>query len=202
MNLDWLAGFEPWMEQRGCPRRTGTDHEWNISKRHHNVTYDQAMDCVHQFNHSDHMRSLKPYKDSVEYMTKLAKEGFKFIAVTSMSDDSTAKLNRAYNLRELYGDIFLELHCLKVGESKQQILSDNWGGSGYMWLEDHFKNAEAGHEVGLNPILVSTTHNEHYTTDLFPRVDAEQPWKEIYKLAQSHYQPINMTRTRSVSLAS
>ena len=185
--LDWLGSFEPWMDQRGCPRRSGTDHEWNIAKRHHNLTYEKAMACVAEFNHSDEIRNLQPYADSVKYIRELASEGFEFIAVSSLSDHGTAALNRAYNLREVFGEVFTEVHCLQVGESKQQILSDKWGGTGYFWIEDHFKNAEAGHEVGLTPFLIDTDHNRHFSTDLFPRISEFTPWSEIYTLAQSHY---------------
>jgi len=185
--LDWLGGFEPWMVQRGCPRRSGSDHEWNIAKRHHNVTYEQAMECVHAFNHGDGIRNLEPVADSVKYVKKLAEEGFDFIAVTSLSDQPIAAKNRAHNLREIFGDVFSELHCLKVGESKQNILSEKWGDSGYFWIEDHFKNAEAGYEVGLKPFLIDTTHNRHFETDLFPRVSENTPWEEIYNEAIRYY---------------
>jgi len=186
--LQWLESFEPWMTQRGCPRRSNSDHEWNIAKRHHNITYEQAMACVHEFNHSDEVRHLKPYGDSVKYIRKLANKGFEFIAVTSLSDNSTAGMNRCWNLREIFGNVFTEVHCLKVGESKQQILSDKWGGTGYLWIEDHFKNAEAGYEVGLSPLLVDTAHNREFETKLFPRISEHKPWEEIYTLAMTHYQ--------------
>lgn len=185
--LNWGGAFEQWMTDHGHPRIPGTEDEYSIEKRHEGVTYDMAQQMIEDFNTSKALRYLAPYKDSEEYVAKLVEEGFRFIAVTAVSDDPVAEINRRYNLMNRFGDIFDEIHCTPLGESKQGVLRKGWGGSGLLWIEDHFKNAEAGYEEGLRPIVVDTPYNRAYQTTLFPRVDAEQPWKEIYQIVQDLY---------------
>jgi beta-phosphoglucomutase-like phosphatase (HAD superfamily) len=185
--LDWNAGFCNWMDKQGFPFIPGTEHEYAIEKRHENVTFTQARKLIEEFNTSDELRTLQPNKDSQEFVAKLVDEGFRFIAVTAVSDDPVAGINRRYNLEQVFGDIFDEIHCTPLGESKQVILRENWGGTGLIWIEDHFKNAEAGYEEGLRSVLVDTPYNRHFMTDLFPRVDAEKPWADIYKIVHDLY---------------
>lgn len=185
--LNWNDSFCAWMEKQGFPFIPGTEREYSIEKRHENVTFTQARELIEEFNTSDELRNLNPNKDALEYVTLLAKEGFRFIAVTAVSDDPVAKINRNHNLLEVFGDVFDEVHCTPLGESKQMILRENWGGTGLFWIEDHFKNAEAGYEEGLRSVVVDTPYNSHYKTELFPRVDAEKPWENIHKLVHDLY---------------
>ena len=62
-----------------------------------------------------------------------------------------------------------------------------WADSKYFWIEDHMRQAEAGHEAGLRTILIKHPYNKHYYTDLFPIVSYETPWKEIYSIITAEY---------------
>jgi beta-phosphoglucomutase-like phosphatase (HAD superfamily) len=62
-----------------------------------------------------------------------------------------------------------------------------WLDTGYFWIEDHVNQAEAGHKAGLKAVLIKHPYNSHYTTDLFPSVSNNTPWKEIYNMVQKEY---------------
>lgn len=190
--LNWSKGFEQHMVELGHRREPGTDDQYSLARRF-GISEKTIMGIVKKFNKSKHVRELEPYKDSVRWVQRLHDEGFEFHVITSLSDDFNAKARRYENLQEVFGQgVFklCNLTCLSTGADKQEVLEEAWGDDGYFWIEDHFRNAEAGYEVGLRPILIDTSYNRHYQTDLFPRVDEHRPWQEIYTTITDHYAKI------------
>lgn len=184
--INWNDAFTSFMESKGHPRLPGTDSEYSISLRH-NISTHEAMAYVKEFNESSAIENIKPFADSVEYVNKLADLGFRFIVVTSISSHPNAKKYRTKNLKGIFGDVFNDIHCIEQGASKANILL-NWADTGYFWIEDHMRQAEAGHEVGLKTILINHPYNHHYITDLFPKVSYQSPWKEIFGIVCNHYE--------------
>jgi len=183
--VNWNDGFDKFMLEQGYPRIPWTDHEYSIAVRH-GITHQQAQKFVAEFNESSRIANLGPFADSVEYVKKLADEGFRFIVVTSISDAPQANFYRTQNLISIFGDIFDEIVCLEMGISKAHELQ-RWAGTGYFWIEDHMRQAEAGYEVGLRTILINHPYNAHYGTDLFPKVSYKSPWQEIYAMVHNVY---------------
>lgn len=183
--LNWNAGFERYMHDKGFPKIPNTDHEYSISTRH-GVSVHQGYECVKEFNESRYIANLEPFADSVDYVLRLASKGFKFIVVTSISDHADSLEYRTENLKNIFGDVFLEINCIAMGSSKATTLS-RWADSGYFWIEDHMRQAEAGHEAGLRTVLIDHPYNAHYQTDLFPRVSYNTPWKEIHEMVCKAY---------------
>lgn len=183
--VNWDKGFNDFATSRGLTFNPEKADEYNVALRY-NISHEHGQELVTEFNTSDHISRLEPMADSVKYVKQLSELGFKFIVVTSISDDPSAKVNRAINLKNLFGDVFTELHCLQMGSSKYDALA-RWGGSGYFWIEDHMRQAESGYEQGLRPILITHPYNQHYSTDLFPRVSKYRPWEEIFKIICDSY---------------
>ena len=183
--VNWSNGFDKFMSNLGHELIPGTDHHYSMSARY-DITDAQAYELINEYNRSPCIASLGPYEDSVEYVKKLADDGFKFVCITSLSSDSSAAKYRKKNLEELFGDIFIELICLETGSSKKSALFP-WKDSNFFWIEDHIKNAEAGYQLGLKSILIQQGHNGHYDTDHFPIVGPENPWKEIYSMVRKDY---------------
>jgi FMN phosphatase YigB (HAD superfamily) len=184
--VDWNSEFNEFMCELGFPQLPNTDSEYSLAVRH-GIDADFAHSLVREFNESSRIAKLKPFADSVEYVTKLADLGFKFIVVTSISDAPQAHYFRSRNLKNIFGNVFKEIHCIEMGASKANILSSNWLDTGYFWIEDHMRQAEAGHEAGLKTVLINHPYNSHYTTDLFPTVSYTSPWKEIYEMVCKEY---------------
>lgn len=183
--LKWEDGFDAFMKSRGLIRRAGTEADYSMALRY-GITMRQTQEFIKEYNESSAMSCLEPFADSVEYVAKLAADGFRFTAVTSMSDNPEAKVYRTQNLKSLFGDVFDEVVCLEMGASKANVLM-RWADSGLFWIEDHMRQAEAGHEAGLRTVLINHPYNTHYKTDLFPTVSYITPWAEIYKLVCNTY---------------
>lgn len=183
--LKWEEAFDAFITSKGFPRIPNTEAEYSMAARY-GITMKQALEYIKEYNESSAIANIEPFADSVEYVTKLANDGFRFIAVTSLSDHPDAKKYRTQNLKNLFGDIFDDVVCLEMGASKSHVLT-KWVDTGYFWIEDHMRQAEAGHEVGLKTILINHPYNSHYNTDLFPKVSYETPWKEIYEIITKEY---------------
>ncbi len=183
--LKWEDGFHRFVESKGHSRQPGTESEYSMSLRY-GITSKTAQDYIKEYNESAAIASLEPFADSTEFVSKLAQDGFRFIAVTSLSDHPDAHMHRTANLKSLFGDVFDEVVCLEIGASKAHVLM-RWADSGYFWIEDHMRQAEAGHEAGLRTILIKHPYNRHYYTDLFPIVSFDTPWKEIYDIITTEY---------------
>ena len=183
--VNWNAGFCKYMAFLGVPQLPGTDSDYAISIRH-GITSTQAIGFIKEFNEGRRIADLEPLSDSVEYVSKLADKGFRFIVVTSISDAPMAHHYRTKNLNGIFGDVFDEINCIEMGLSKAAILQ-RWAGTGYFWIEDHMRQAEAGHEAGLKTILINHPYNSHYKTDLFPTVSNITPWREIHDMVCKEY---------------
>lgn len=184
--LNWNSEFDRFMADMGFPRLPNTQSDYGISTRH-GISHRQADEFVREFNESRRIADLKPFADSVENVAILANLGFRFIVVTSLSDHPDSQEYRARNLKDVFGDVFSGIHCLELGANKATALL-SWEESGFFWIEDHMRQAEAGHEAGLRPILINHPYNHHYSTDLFPKVSFETPWAEIVKIVRNDYQ--------------
>lgn len=183
--INWNDGFDSFMKEQGYTPISNTDDQYNLAIRY-NVEETKIDSYVREFNNNSYIEYLEPLADSVKYVKKFTKLGFRFIIITSIGNSLKAKFYRTKNLNNIFGDIFDEIHCIKIGSSKSYELS-KWAGTGYFWIEDHMRHAEAGYEVGLKPILIDHPYNRHYNTDLFPRVNNTTPWKEIYDIIIKEY---------------
>jgi len=185
----WFGGFEKFMADKGHKLIPGTDQHYSMSARY-DINDDQAYQLINEYNESPYIADLEPYEDAAEYVKKLAGHGFKFVCITSLSANPTAKKHRKENLEKLFGNMFIELICLETGSSKRNALFP-WEGSDLFWIEDHIKNAEAGYQMGLRTVLIQQDHNDHYETEHFAIVGPKHPWKEIYEMVCKEYNLIS-----------
>lgn len=183
--VTWLDGFEKFMDNKGYRVTPNTEHQYAMADRY-SITVSRSFDLVREYNESSFIAQLPPFLDSIEYIPKLVEHGFKFICVSSLSSNPQAGLYRKKNLENLFGDNFLDVICLEMGSFKGPAL-EQWKDSGLFWIEDHIKNAEAGHSLGLKTVLIQHDHNQHYETEDFPIVGPTDPWKEIYELICKEY---------------
>ena len=186
--LDWEKSFFEYMANMGFTPVPGTDDEYRQAIKY-GLTEKEIRKILRMFNTSTEIKHLSPYKDAQEYIPKLHEEGFRFVAISSISEHPNTQAYRCENLLDVFGDVFktCDVTCLPTGSEKHRILEQNWLGTGYFWIEDYFGNAEAGYEVGLRPILVDSVYTRHYSTDLFPRTSLDHPWKDIYDIITEFY---------------
>ena len=183
--VNWNKAFDQFMTGNGHPMLPGGETVYNLADRH-GITSAETQRYLREFNDSDRIASLEAFADAKEFVAKLHDDGFKFIVVTSLSKQPSAHTYRTLNLTQIFGDVFNEINCIEINTSKSFVLQ-RWANTGYFWIEDHMRQAEAGYEVGLKPVLISHPYNSHYSTDLFPKVTHETPWADIYKLIEQEY---------------
>jgi FMN phosphatase YigB (HAD superfamily) len=183
--LDWNSPFEAFMSESGYLKKPNTDHDYSIAVRY-NISKETAKECIVEFNKSPQIKTLQPFADSEEYIKKLSDNGFKFIAITSVGQCTQIYQNREHNLKNLFGDVFNEIHCLDMNACKFDTLT-KWSNKEYFWIEDHKTNAESGKLAGLKSILINHPYNLEYTSNLFTSVSDTTPWKEIYDIVCEEY---------------
>lgn len=183
--INWVDGFDKWMNTQGYYMKPGTEAEYSMAVTY-GITKDQAYEAVHEFNNSPAIAELGALRDAIEYVQRLNKvHGYKFHAITSLSDNPMAKKYRTQNLISLFGEgVFTEVTCLAMGARKTHVLSQ-YKDSGLFWLEDHPDNADDGHALGLRSVLVEHEHNADHECP-YPVVER---WEEIYSLIVNQTSP-------------
>ena len=174
--FNWEYAFGLWMEEHGFKEVDGAKLLYDIGARY-NIDRDQSKKLIKIFNESAAIGFLPPLRDAVEYVTRLADEGWTFICITSLSTNKYAQKLRSRNLEKLFGkNVFTEVTCLATGANKDAALA-KYAGSGMWWIEDKGENAHAGANVGLRPLVVE--HGFNMNDDSVRRV---KNWKEIYEI--------------------
>jgi hypothetical protein len=175
--LNWEYAFDIFMQEHGFTKVEGCKCVCMISAQRYGIDLVQGRKLIKIFNESASIGFLPPLRDAVEYVTRMADEGWRFIAITSLSTNRFAQKLRKRNLEKLFGkDTFIEVTCLATGADKDDALA-KYAGSGMYWVEDKPVNALAGAKVGLKPILME--HGFNMNNKDFPLA---KNWKEIYEI--------------------
>ena len=176
--LDWCFAFDVWMREQGYVRLPNTDQYFEQAKRY-GIPETEALEQVHRFNETGVLGFIPAYKDSVEYVTRFAREGWRFDVITMIGKDKFAHKLRQANLRHLFGDVFDFIYCAgDFTKPKREILKERYEGKDYIWVEDRIDHALQGAEIGLKTYVMDWPYNRSETT--LPRVSN---WKELYDAA-------------------
>ena len=176
---DWEWAFNVHMQENGFEEIEDSKLHYDMAVRY-GISREQVVKLIRNFNASAAIGFLPAQRDAVYYIKKLhEKHGYKFHCITSVSADENAQKLRVMNIHKLFGETTFErIVCLDTGAPKDDILEE-YKDTGLYWIEDHIKNAEAGHKVGLKPLLMEHGHNLEYEHPEIPRV---KNWQEIYQL--------------------
>ncbi len=181
MLLDWEFAFSIWMEEHGFAKRDGHQFEYDIGVRY-GIDREQSFKLIKMFNESAAIGFLPPLRDAMYYVKRLHEEhGYVFHCITSLSTDVNAGRLREMNLRKLFGKTaFTGVTCLATGAPKDSALTP-YTDSQLWWVEDKPENADLGHRMGLQSILMEHGHNMHHECP-YPVV---KNWREIYEIITS-----------------
>lgn len=174
--LNWEWAFRIWMEEHGYVEKRNDTYEMHMR---YGVEKSVIKEKIRIFNESAAIGFLPPLRDAVEYVTKLAEEGWRFHVITSLSTERFAVKLRERNLEKLFGPVFDEIVCLETGADKDDAL-DKYRGSNLVWIEDKVENAVAGRNAGLDSILIEHGHNMNNTE--FPLM---RNWEDVYHYVTS-----------------
>jgi hypothetical protein len=176
--LNWEYAFDVWMETHGFKQLPGGELNYDIGKRY-GIDRPQAKKLIKIFNESAAIGFLPPLRDAMYYVKRLHEEfGYVFHCITSLSLDPSAQKLREMNLKKLFGDTaFEKVICLDTGADKDEALLP-YKDTGCWWIEDKYVNAELGHSLGLNSLIMEHGHNMHYFHDKIPIV---KNWREAFE---------------------
>ena len=176
--LDWEYAFDVYLQTHGFNKVEGGELKYDIVKRY-GIDKEQGKKLIKIFNESAAIGFLPPLRDAMYYIKRLHEEhGYIFHCITSLSKDKNAQELRKMNLKKLFGkNAFDKFIFLDTGADKDSVL-EKYRDTGYFWIEDKIDNAEVGHRMGLNSLLMEHGHNMDYNNPNIPRV---QNWKEIYE---------------------
>ena len=170
--MDWASIHYPEYAQRDDSMA-----QWNIWEKFSNINKDQAEAMLKHFNTSARQAFMPPKRDAVEYVNKLIGEGWRFIAITSVSDDPDVWKLRKMCLDTMFPGGCIELHCLALHQAKKDTLI-KWQGKDYYWIEDKLKNAVVGHELGFKTLIIDHPYNQ----DAPEGITRVHDWKQIYSI--------------------
>lgn len=176
--LDWEYAFNTWMQEHGFEEVEGSKLNYDMSIRY-NISREQVVKLIRMFNESAAIGFLPAQRDATYYVKRLHEEhGYKFHCITSLSLDPNAQRLREMNLSKIFGDTAFErIVCLDTGADKKEALEE-YEGTGFIWVEDKWENAEAGYDAGLNTLLLEHGHNMH---KYHPGITTVKNWKHIYE---------------------
>lgn len=171
--FNWESPFHEWMTKKGYYKvKHGI---YNLAEVY-GILSQEKLNLVREYNESAWICCLPALRDSVEGIATLAKAGYRFDVITSLSLDPYAKRLRQQNLELHFGsEPWNELICLDTGADKDNALAE-YKDTGLWWIEDKPENCEAGLRAGLRPILIDHPHNQFYENSAVVRV---KTWNEI-----------------------
>lgn len=178
--LDWAFAFDVWMSEQGYEKTPNSFNEYQQTLRY-GISEEEALNCVKRFNESGAVGFLPPFRDSQEYVKKLALQGWKFDVVSSLHIDKYAQKLRAENLKHLFGDVFDHIDCsLDFTKSKLSYLKNRYENTNFYWIEDSISHATSGQQIGLKSIIMDHSYNKNWNG---MRV---KNWKEIYEVVNDN----------------
>ena len=185
--LKWEEAFDNFMAGQGLTKKD--QGHFDLRKHYPEVPAEALNTYISVFNESAYMRYLEPMDGAVEYVTKLADEGYKFSVITSQTLNKVANRAREDNLKEVFGDVFEDFTFLETGQGKYFALQKF--NMGTIWIDDKPDNVESGKVLGLAPILLDLPHNRSYNNKQM-NIQRANSWKDIYDIIK---EKTNVTNT-------
>ena len=193
--LEWENHFTEWMLQRSYfdnevgegyvgkkvyPYKLLDDKQdtYEMAERF-GLTKTEVRKEIREFNKSAWMGNQPPMLESQTWVKLLAAEGWTFVPITSQTSDIPAQKVRKKRLGDLFGNyVFTNYHILDTGADKDSALAE-FHGTGLYWVEDKPKNALAGLNYGLKPILIDHPYNREFN---HPDIIRVNNWKQIHEI--------------------
>lgn len=126
-----------------------------------------ASKLMHKYNNSKYIRYLSGYPDALEFINK-NKHKYDFVALTALSSDENAILNRLYNLNSLFPGAFVDVMSCDYMVSKQNMFINakiKYGDNVVCFIDDLAKNLSDCYAIFDNKIayyhMIRGPRDEH-----------------------------------------
>ena len=175
--LDWMGGFRQYAATRLQYSLTGEPQSWHMGEWL-GTSDEVALELVAEFNASVHFGRLLPVEGAVEVLWRLHWSDItRLHVVTSCSSDPKTVQMRRDNLEAHFGlGTFDSIHCLDLGQPKTKILQA-W--DSVIWVEDNYKNALMGADLGHRTFIRKRPHNAEYQDLHDERLTWFETWEQL-----------------------
>ena len=170
--LNWKTPFVEYVKSLSDAPLVKDAEYWDIKTW---IDHPRPLELVENFNTSGALRELKSANKAKEYLEKIH-EQYDIIAVTSVND--SARLDREHNLKEVFGNIFMNIVCVPLGCCKGTWLARFRKDS--VWIEDRPENVMVGHKLGFNSFIMDQPYNRIF--DFPDDVSRVSDWAELYEI--------------------
>lgn len=154
--LDWMGGFRAFVEKiTGVVPDPAGPNSWEMGEWL-GMPDDIIFELIRNFNASPDFGQLDARFDALLTLPAFHRMGHKLTVLTSCSDDPITVQRRRENLHAHFGDIFQQVICMPLRESKKNWLNILERG---IWVEDNYKNGTLGHGCGHRTFMVRRCHN-------------------------------------------
>lgn len=176
--LNWIGGFRKYAAARLEYDVIGEPQSWSMGDWL-GTSNEVAFELVEEFNASDYFGNLEAVEGAVEAIRKInVNVENRLHVITSCSSDAATVAMRRSNLSQVFTQwTFDSMHCLDLGQKKTKILQAFAPGS--IWVEDNYKNALMGAELGLRTFIRKRPHNAEYQELHDDRLTWFDHWSEL-----------------------
>jgi hypothetical protein len=150
------------------------EHSYDLTGRM-NISSEDAQQLIHDFHHSQSYAHLPPMTGAVLAISQLSRFANLAVITACGTQDQIVK-SRMHNLAQVFGSVFVHVHCTDSFAEKAQHLCKY--DPGY-WVEDHARNAQMGQLYGHQCFLIDAPHNSHQTVPGVQRVKSVAHAAEI-----------------------
>jgi FMN phosphatase YigB (HAD superfamily) len=171
--LDWCGAFSAHVRKKLGKKIEGCVSDVYSVERWLGVSKTEADALLSAFNGSEALAELPAFPDAKAAVAALAERGFRFVAVTAVSDDRATRQRRAVNLRTAFGDVFDEVIHVGRGGGKDDALR-RFPPS--FWIDDIPAYAVAGRDAGHRAMLIERPYNKNEIIEGVRRVT---DWSQI-----------------------
>ena len=175
--FDWAEPFEAWVRATYPQYRDVKTHlvdHWHV-EAWLGCEIEESRRMIREFNGDPTIWPyFKPLEHVVESVKQLHDLGYQFVAITACAEDQATYEGRWQNLQDVFGyGVFDTLHCVGLASSKREALARY---KPTIWVEDKFKHAFDGVNLGHTSFLINYNHNIRDHDDRIIRVD---DWRAI-----------------------
>lgn len=172
--LNWSDPFREWVISEKGYEAEGKLQDFVNIEAWLGCDLDTTRKLVEEFNtNPNYWPNFAPLPGAVEVVDRLVADGWKFVAITACATDQWTYDARFDNLRRVFGGAFDTLHCVGLAQSKVPYLTRY---RPTYWVEDKWKHALDGADLGHKPFLMQYGHSAgHYD----PRITNVNSWLEI-----------------------
>jgi len=181
--LDWIGGFRQYAATRLQHSVTGEPQSWHMGEWL-GCSDEVAFELVEEFNASIHFGRLEAVdgaREVIEDVLNLVRErtsDYRLHVVTSCSSEASTVHLRRDNIEKVFGKgTFDTIHCLDLGQPKTKVLRA-WP-EGSVWIEDNYKNALMGADVGHRTFIRKRPHNAEYQELHDDRLTWFETWEQL-----------------------